>query len=273
VREEPAALRRKTAALKRRIIMYLRLVQLKMKQEDDVLLPKLYADRILPSLQRVPGCLYACLIRSTSNREESMSLTLWESSQQADAYEMSGEFQRLMNDAHPYLDDASEWKVQLTKDYTLEYAPHHEEPVVRSFNVTTAATGAPPSPSDASRLYIRILAISLQSGRNEEFARLYNAEILPVLQETKGCRYAFLTEGLEERNEVLSITIWESKQSADLYESSGIFAVLTEKVQHTFTELYQWKMAAERSAGVTVATSVDLRVRGYDLVTGTSFRK
>ena len=252
--------------------MYLRLVQMKMKQQDDPMLPKLYAEHILPSLQQTPGCLYACLIRSTSNAEESISLTLWDSAQQAEAYETSGVFRRLLNEAQPFLNDASEWKVQLTRDHTLEYAPVHEEPVVRSFLVKTTASGTPPSPNDASHLYIRILAISLQPGKEEEFARLYNAEILPVLQETNGCRYAFLTEGKEDRNEVLSITIWESKQAADLYEASGLFARLTERVQHTFTELFQWKMAAERSPGVTISTSDDLRVRGYDLVSGTTFR-
>jgi heme-degrading monooxygenase HmoA len=87
----------------------------------------------------------------------------------------------------------------------------------------------------------------------------------------QGCRYAFLTEGVEERNEVISLTIWDSKQAADVYESSGLFRKLTKKVQHTFSELYQWKMAAERRSSVQVTTTEDLNVKGYHVVSGKTF--
>jgi len=250
--------------------MFMRLVQVKVKPESSDMLAELYAQRIVPVLQLTPGCIYASLIRSTSNPDESISLTLWETARDADEYEQSGAFQRLIAEAQPYFSDSSEWKIQLSRDLTLEYTPVSEEPVIRSFTVTTPSTERPPIAQEG-RLFIRILSVKLQPGKTEEFAGIYQAEILPVLRSVQGCRYAFLTEGVEERNEVISLTIWDSKQAADVYESSGLFRKLTKKVQHTFSELYQWKMAAERRSSVQVTTTEDLNVKGYHVVSGKTF--
>ncbi len=250
--------------------MFMRLVQVKVKPESSDMLAGLYAQQIVPVLQQTPGCIYASLIRSTSNPDESISLTLWETAHDADVYEQSGSFQRLIAEAQPYFSDSSEWKIQLSKDLTLEYTPVSEEPVIRSYTETTPSTDRSLL-AEEGRLYIRILSVKLQPGKTEEFAKIYQTEILPVLRSVQGCRYAFLTEGVEERNEVISLTIWDSKEAADVYEASGLFKKLTKKVQHTFSELYQWKMAAERRSSVQVAITEDLNVKGYHVVSGKTF--
>jgi heme-degrading monooxygenase HmoA len=251
--------------------MFMRLVQVKVKPESSANLAGLYAQHIVPELQKITGCIYASLIRSTSNPDESISLTLWESAHDADVYEQSGAFQRLLSEAQPYFSDTSEWKIQLSKDLTLEYTPVSEEPVVRSYTETSPSTDRPLL-AEEGRLFIRILSVKLQPGKTEEFARIYHSEILPVLRAVHGCRYAFLTEGVEERNEVISLTIWDSKEAADVYDASGLFKKLTRKVQHTFSELYQWKMAAERRSSVQVTTTEDLNVKGYHVVSGKTFQ-
>lgn len=250
--------------------MFMRLVQVKVKPESSENLAGLYAQRIVPVLQKTPGCIYASLIRSTANPDESISLTLWETTHDADVYEQSGTFQRLIAEAQPYFSDSSEWKIQLSKDLTLEYTPVSEDPVIRSYTETTPSAERLPV-AEVGRLFIRILSVKLQPGKTEEFAKIYHAEILPVLRSVQGCRYAFLTEGVEERNEVISLTIWDSQEAADVYESSGLFRKLTRKVQHTFSELYQWKMAAERRSSVQVTTTEDMKVKGYHVVSGKTF--
>jgi heme-degrading monooxygenase HmoA len=251
--------------------MFMRLVQVKVRPESADLLAQLYARQIVPELQKTTGCIYASLIRSTLNPDESISLTLWETPHDADVYEHSGVFHALMESAQPFLSDSSEWKIQLSKDLTLEYTPVSEEPVIRSYNETTPSSDRPML-GEAGRLYIRILSVRVQPGKTEEFARIYQAEILPILRAVQGCRYAFLTEGVEERNEVISLTIWDNQEAADVYEASGLFRRLTKKVEHTFSELYQWKMAAERRSSVQVMTTEDLDVKGYRVVSGKTFR-
>ena len=252
--------------------MFMRLVQVKVKSETADQLPLLYSNEIIPALQKTPGCLYASLIKSTHDTDEAISMTLWDSLDHAEAYEQGGMFQKLMNEVTPFLSDSSEWRIQLSKDFSLEYVPSREEPVVKSYKVKTSFP-APPSPEEsAGPLYVRILSVRLKPGKLEEFAALYNSEILPMLQKVQGCRYAFLTEGVKERNEILSVTIWDRKEAADVYEESGLFRKLTRKVQHTFSELYQWKLSVEKRSSVQVSSTEDLSVSGYNVVSGKVFQ-
>ncbi|MDP2884188.1 MAG: hypothetical protein Q8P51_04110 [Ignavibacteria bacterium] len=71
---------------------------------------------------------------------------------------------------------------------------------------------------------------------------------------------------------MISVTVWDNKEAADVYESSGLFRKLTRKVQHTFSELYQWKMAVERRSSAQVMTTEDMKVAGYDVVSGKLFQ-
>jgi quinol monooxygenase YgiN len=251
--------------------MFMRMVQVKVKAESASQLPLLYSEKIVPALQGTPGCLYASLIRSVSRPDEAISMTLWDTMEHAEAYERGGLFQRLLDEVNPYLSEASEWKVQLSKDFTLEYAPVPEDPVVKSYRISTPTSEHPPLSAQTTALYVRIVSINLKPGSTEEFGRLYNTEILPVLHKVVGCLYAFVTEGIQERNEVISVTIWDSKTAADVYEATGLFQKLTRKVQHTFSELYQWKLAAERRSDVQVSSTEDLSVSGYNVVSGKIF--
>jgi quinol monooxygenase YgiN len=252
--------------------MFMRLVQVKVKSETADQMPLLYSTTIIPTLQKTPGCLYASLIKSTHDPDEAISMTLWDSLDHAEAYEQGGMFQKLMNEITPFLSDSSEWRIQLSKDFSWEYIPSREEPVVKSYKVTTTFPAPPSTEESAGPLYVRILSVRLKPGRLEEFAALYNAEILPMLQRVHGCRYAFLTEGVTERNEVISITIWDHKEAADVYEESGLFRKLTRKVQHTFSELYQWKLSVEKRSSVHVSSTEDLNVSGYNVVSGKVFQ-
>jgi heme-degrading monooxygenase HmoA len=252
--------------------MFMRLVQVKVKSDTSDQLPILYSEKIIPALQKTPGCLYASLIRSTHDPDEAISMTLWDSLDHAEAYEQRGMYQKLMNEVTPFLSDSSEWKIQLSKDFTWEYIPSREEPVVKSYKVTISFPAPPATGASAEPLYVRILSVRLKTGNLEEFAALYNSEILPMLQKVHGCRYAFLTEGVVERNEIISVTIWDRKEAAEVYEESGLFRKLTRKVQHTFSELYQWKLSVEKRSSVQVSTTEDLNVSGYNVVSGRVFQ-
>ena len=252
--------------------MYMRLVQVKVKPEKLSEMGSLYESRVIPELQKMHSCLYASLIYSTHHPDESISLTLWETQSDAEAYERSGVYQQLVEESKPFLADSSEWKIQLSKDLTLEYGPVPEEPVVKSYVVATENHERIYPSEKPSQMYVRIVSAKIRSGKMEEFKRLYKSEVLPVLRTTKGCRYAFITEGVKERNEAISVTIWDSKEDADVYERSGLFDALKNRVRNTFSELYQWKMKLEHDVHRQVKTSEDLTVEGYNVVTGKSFQ-
>ncbi len=251
--------------------MFMRLLQVHVKSDSITNLPSFFNNFMLPEVRNAPGCLYAGFIRSDRDSEESIVVTLWDTTEHADAYAQSGIFQKIMNQAESIFSDVLEWKVQLSRDITIPAASFREEPVVKP-SIT-----AKPDPHNGSHLlnggalYVRILSIRLLPGKAEEFASLYNELIVPTLRLIRGCKYAFLTEGVEERGEVISVTIWDRKEDADLYESMGIFDSLKKRVRHTYTDIFEWKLTADKSAQQVLLTDDMLAHVGYRVIGGRSF--
>ena len=247
--------------------MFTRFVQGKFKPGKLGEVKRFYSEEVLPALQQSQGCLYACLIGSVEDPSEFISFTLWDTQANAQAYEQGGTYALLLNKARDILVDSTEWKVQLTRELKLEYTPVQEEPVVRSYRTTT--TPEPHELAEVIRgpMYVRLLSLKIEPERLSEFRQIYENEIVPTLRNVSGCRYAFLVDSPEE-SEVISITIWDSKEHADAYEKSGIFEGLVEKVRHTFSHVYQWKMKLTEEAQAATVTSEDLTVKPYQVITG-----
>jgi quinol monooxygenase YgiN len=231
---------------------------------------KFYDDKIIPELQKIPGCLCASLMQSDQHLDEYISMTLWEKQEDAETYD-KGLFQELLSEARPYLANSSEWKIQLSEDFTLEYEAVEEEPTVQSYPIITQTNGNICVEETPQLMYMRVVSLKIQPGKLEEFKRLYTSEIIPALRAVKGCRYAYLTDNLQVENEVFSVTMWNTKKDAENYERSGLFDKLKERVKHTFSELYQWKMTLEKESGKKLATSEDMKVHYYSIITGKKF--
>jgi heme-degrading monooxygenase HmoA len=252
--------------------MYMRFVHGKYKRGTESGIRAVYENVVIPRLQSTPGCLCVCLIKSESHQNEGISLTLWDSREHADAYEKSGLYQELLSSVKPYLSDSAEWKVQLSKDLELEYTQVAEEPVVKSYSLAARTEGDIPIDERSQTMYLRILSVKIQPGKMSELENIYTEKILPALRSVPGCRFAYLTEGIEEQNEAICVSIWDSKEAADEYEASGELKRLLKKVEHTFSSLYQWKMALEKKyAGGQVVTSDDLSLGEYSLIAGKHF--
>ena len=251
--------------------MFMRLLQVYIKSNSLSDLPFLYTNFIIPEVRNAPGCLYGELIQSDRDPEESISMTLWDTQEHADSYAQSGVFQKLLKEAESYFSDVLEWRVQLSKDLDLESAPMQDEPVIQSRRTRLSESQDGIRHLNGERLYVRILSIRILPGKLEEFAGLYNELIVPRLRSVHGCRYAFLTEGIEERNEVISVTIWDKKEDADQYESDGIFDALKRRVQHTYSELYQWKLTADKPLEQTVDAGEEMSTANYRVIAGQSF--
>jgi heme-degrading monooxygenase HmoA len=251
--------------------MYMRLVHARSKPDLTWKIQQIYAEKIIPRLNKMPGCLCSCLIQSDTHEDEGVSLTLWDSQAHAEDYEKSGIFQQLLGEVKPYLSDSSEWKIQLSKDLKLEYQPVPEEPVLKAYSSFAQTDAKIPSENEFPLMYMRILSLTIKPGMMEDFRKIYKEEILAVLRSVKGCRYAFMTENTQDQSEVLSLTIWDSKEDAFNYENSELFDELMEKVKHTFSELFHFKVALEKESGGKVVTTEDPRSMYYNIITGKFF--
>lgn len=248
--------------------MYMRLVQARFIPASLSLIKKIYDEKIIPQLQNMTGCMFAGLVISETETDLGISLTLWDSEENAESYVKSGAFQTLLNEIRPYFSDSSEWKVQLTRDLKVEYQPVREEPVIKSYRTLMESTDESPT---EQAMYMRLLSLNIKQDKMEEFEQIYAHDILPALKQVPGCKYAYLTTSVENVNEAISITIWDNKESATRYEKES-FKNLLSRAKHTLSDLYQWKMSLEQDEKWQVTTSDDLSVKFYNVVSGKGFK-
>jgi len=225
----------------------------------------------MPQLQKMDGCKMAGLIKSNTNTGKFVSLTLWDEKTQAERYEQSEVYKNLSEQVRSFLADSSEWKIQLSDDYKVEYKQIPKTPFQGNYAVAVKTHSTKSSPEQSSGMYVRIVSVRIQSGMVDEFKDIYSKEIIPALAVTKGCTFAYLTENMQEDDEFLSISVWEDKSFAEEYEASGKFEELTKKVKHTFSKFYLWKMELEQESKGKVETNEDMKIDDYTMVTGKNF--
>jgi quinol monooxygenase YgiN len=249
----------------------MRLLQLQLKPAYVQEFKKFYESKVFPELQKLPGCVFAGLIKSSPQPDEFISLTFWKTQAQAEQYENSGAFKNLFEQAKPYLSDSSEWKIQLSENMELQYGSVDDEPVIKKYIVTSKNKEGDDSLTVSSNMYVRVLSLIIQDNMVEEFKKLYTDIVMPELKATKGCRNVFLTESVNSKNEFISVTIWNSKEDADEYEFEGKFQELNDKLKHTYSQLYLWGMSLDKEHVAHVKTSDDFKVGHYKMVTGKNF--
>jgi heme-degrading monooxygenase HmoA len=250
----------------------MRFVHVKFPPENLSKIQEIYDGTIIPGLQDVQGCLFASLIISESHPDEGISFTLWDSKEHVIEYEKVGLYYELLGKVLPLLSESSVWKIQLSKDMKLEYTPVPEEPVVKSFATVVQSDTEIPAAQNESLMYLRIVSLKIKPEKMEDFRKQYSSETIPALKKVKGCRFAYLTESAEEKNEVVSVTLWDSREDAENYEKSGLFKELLEIHKDAFAHLFQWKMALEKEEHQKAVTSEDITVMGYNILTGKSFK-
>lgn len=251
--------------------MYMRFLQLNIESGYQTMLHQFYEKVVIPELQAVPGCRFASLIQSRQRADDFFSMTLWDTRENAEAYNKSEIYKTLLEMVKPMLAESTEWKVNLSESLELQYQPAAEVPVLKEYTVREKGAPSHEIPAQNQQLFVRIFSIKIQKGKSEEGLQIYRRDILPVLLNTPGCRSAFLVESFQNPEDVVSVTMWDSREDAENYEKSGLFAELVEKVAHILSPLFQWKMDLARSYSRPVKTSDDGRLDSYFMVTGKQF--
>lgn len=247
----------------------MRFVHIKIDVNRLIVFQQMYARVILEELEKTKGCLYAGLLQSVERQGEGISLTLWDSAADAERYERSGTYTRLLDQAKPFFPETTDWTVHLSEDFRVEYVPVERDPVIETYTDSAEADAAVFSPESPQRLFIRIVTLHIRAGMLDEFNSIYRNEIIPPLRRVAGCRYAYLTGRPNEPEELISVTIWNSRTDAATYEASGAFAELTEKVKHTLIAVAPTGLEPG-AVGVSVATG-EMSVTGYTLLVGKAF--
>ena len=70
-------------------------------------------------------------------------------------------------------------------------------------------------------MFARVVWGKLKPGKWDEYERDYNDKILPKSRQIKGFRGRRLMRGIEDPNEGISITLWETKEDMENYAKSS----------------------------------------------------
>ena len=249
--------------------MFMRFVNLKVKEGRQPDLAQFYEDRVIPALKEAKGCLYASLLRPSDDDQESVSMTMWRSREAAESYETSGVYDDLLDEADDFLAEISEGRVQSSSEASGTFTAL-QDPEVEAYPVEVAAIGEIVDAVGPHQFFVRIVSARIEASRFDELKQRFDEVIKPALMATKGCRAVFLVENVKRRSRALSVTIWNSEEDAIRHELSGAFDEQIAKVSEFFSGLYQWRLSLGSSRERSAVTGKDLKVRGFNVVTGRS---
>ncbi len=251
--------------------MYMRFVNLKVREGKMRGLVEFYEQGVLPALEGTKGCLYASLLQPARDDDECVSMTLWRSQEAADTYEKSGLYDELLDASDEFLAQVSEWKVRVSGTPEAD-VQQLQDPDVEAYPVKVAGVGEIIDAMGPQKFFVRIVAARIQAGKFDELKQRYDQEIKPSLMATKGCRAVFLVEGGSGGSRAMSVTVWDSEEEAIRHELSGGLDELISKVSEFFSGLYQWKLSLDPSGARDNVTGKDLDVKGFRVVTGRRIR-
>jgi heme-degrading monooxygenase HmoA len=247
--------------------MFMRFVNLKVKEGRMNDFARFYEERTIPALQATEGCLYASLLRPRGDDVECVSMTMWRSREDVDAYEKSGLYDELLDEMDDMMAEIVEWKVHSSGDLKKEHQLL-QDPDVEAYPVEVAAMGEVVDAVGPQDFFVRLVSARIQTGKFEALKERFDQEIKPALMATRGCRAVFLVESTKTQERALSVTIWESEEDAIRYELSGGFDEMTAKVSEFFSGLYQWRLSLGASGDRKSISGKDLDVKSFQVVTG-----
>lgn len=243
--------------------MYLRFVRLLVREGAEAKFDEFYRERVIPALRTTPGCRFAGLLTPWHGEEAHQSLTIWDSPEQAAAYEAGPLFQQLSHESEPLLSARAEWRVRLGTDPLATIDPANR--VIPSTGYVVDGGGGAGLPRGGRPVFVRIVSVRVAPERRREFLDLYAQHAVPALRQRPGCRGVFLAEGAEHPDGFLSISLWDREEDAVRYEASGEPERLTERLKATFSRLYDWRLTLGAGGDPRAAAP---EVTSYHLVQG-----
>ena len=84
--------------------------------------------------------------------------------------------------------------------------------------------------TDADR-FARRVALKVKQEKLHEFLSVTRRDVGPGLAREKGLRRFFLIRSVDNMNEFVALTLWNSKRDADNYEKSGRYAKNLRKIR------------------------------------------
>ena len=85
-------------------------------------------------------------------------------------------------------------------------------------------------------MFVRLTYLNFLPGKMEEAKRIYNSELVPIVKRQKGNLDCRMLEPLDKTDDYISMTMWDTKEDADAYHSSGVYKQMVDQVKNTFSK-------------------------------------
>lgn len=85
-------------------------------------------------------------------------------------------------------------------------------------------------------MYVRLTYVNFLPGRAEEAKMIYNGELVPAIKKQKGNLDCRILEPVDSADDYISMTVWETKEDADAYHSTGIYKKMVERIKDLFSK-------------------------------------
>jgi heme-degrading monooxygenase HmoA len=76
----------------------------------------------------------------------------------------------------------------------------------------------------------------LKPGKMQDLRELYNKEVVSAHKGHKGIRFVHLLESLDDKDEGISLTAWDTRADLEAYEKSGDYEKLVAKFKEMYAE-------------------------------------
>ena len=83
-------------------------------------------------------------------------------------------------------------------------------------------------------MWVRLTFVKIQPDKVDELRKVFYDEIVPTVKAQKGIIDVYLMEPINENEEFISLTSWDSKANGDTYEASGTYPEMVNKVKFGF---------------------------------------
>lgn len=246
--------------------MFLRMVSIGIREEHSLKIAEEYDRNVMTALRTLPGCSFATLLQNINHKKDCISLTIWNSRQEADDYEKSGLFRRLVESLRAFYEESNEWELKLTDDLSIEYTPVQTDPTVKGYDDT-----------DTEKKYIRkfnvtpyaamIITLSVQPDNITEFQDVFVSKVIPAFSGHKGFIHIIL---LKKGSEFSIISFWDETIDFNATFSDQTLRTLTRSIFELLPSSVRWKVS-HASSVTKYATSEEMKASVYRCLTGEWF--
>lgn len=188
--------------------MYIRRVSLRIKTEAINSLTNIYTRNVLPALRESKGSVFACLMQDVRDSTSCFTLTMWHSKADADDYEYSGLYERLLTSLRHLFSETSDWRL-INDALHPEYTPSPDRPAVVGFtDLTSYSTGSRSVPT-----FVHILSLTSHTDAAGAVQTIYEKGIRPAYEHANGLQTSILVNRSDEPASIHVISLWSA--SAD----------------------------------------------------------